>query len=144
MSIPEPSLILNHKVLVIRVIILCLRKWQMSNNHAEQNDSEPKDISGFTIELLVLENLWRHIVHGANLAFELRLVHLCQVKISDFEVVVLINEDIVRLEIQVDITIVVDVLKSGDELLEESAGELLVVFAGFDDGIEEITMRSAL
>lgn len=100
-------------------------RWE-TNHQFVQQGTHAVDVSSFVVSN-AFKDLGAHIL-GAAAEGEGSLLlwdHFAQAKVSDFDVAIDINKDVLRLDVPVDNVQAVNVLKSLEQLAEVELGLLL-------------------
>lgn len=128
--LPEEVLSIVHEVLVVGVRGVSLLKWWVTGKQDEQDDAQGEQISLVTLVLVFLEELWAHVGHCAQVSLE-EAASIpasgwgCEAPISNFDVELLIEHDVLGFQVTVTHAFVVCVVHRLEDLLEVSAADWL-------------------
>jgi hypothetical protein len=109
----------------------------------EQNDAKWEEVDLLTIVGLAFLDLGSHVGEGATVALEaVDVFEASKAKVSEFEVHLLVNEDVFKLEVAVDNSVGVHVLNGVKHLIsEEPSGVLAHLAKGLANVKEETALH---
>lgn len=86
------------------VYIVLSREENFSQNHLRQNTSDAPDIYSIGVFLPSQYDLWSSIVSCGDIASHLLVLFSSQPKVTDFQVAVVVEQDVARFEVAMDDT----------------------------------------
>ena len=117
--------------------MILAREKRLALQHFCENTSRAPDVD-FHIVLLPREHDLRcSVVSRRDIASHLRILYACQAEVADFEVAVLVNEDVGGLEIAVDDAGGVDVFEAA-LALSEGALSFRASVVTYQDLVEKV------
>jgi len=104
--LPELIGLIAVEPLVMDVSWLSLSEWRVTSMHDEEDDSQGEEVSLLSRICFASVQLWGHVGLSAELGLEVALTVAsskrgCEPEVSDFYVVILVHQDIFRLQISV-------------------------------------------
>ena len=140
--LPERLCVVLHKHQVVFVFISRLLEWCLACHHVEENHTESKHIRFARLMKHFKVDLRRHVVDRSNKRFARLLQTRSENEIGYFhvEVVFVVNKQILRLQIPVCETFIVNVLQSVNQLFEVVSGYRLLQTACFAQNNEQISL----
>ena len=112
---------------VVEVFLLsCLLEWEDALDNDEDDNSNGEHVDLLSLVGLVFLDFWGHVGHCSSVAGKVvNALVASETEISNLEVEVVGDEDVLELEVSVDDLLVVHVLHGVNDLVEEEASGVL-------------------
>lgn len=132
--------------LLVQLFGVLIFEWQVSADHCVQDYSAAPDVSSKSQVLLALDHLWCSVARTAASCLEAfsLVVKVAQAKVDNFDGVVVVEQQIFRLQVSVHNAQFVDVLDARDDLLVHFDCLFLLEATVFHDMLEELPTRAVL
>jgi hypothetical protein len=133
------KLSVDDKVVEIFVFLSFL-KWENTLDDNEKDDTSREHIDLLSVVGLALLDFWSHIGHGTSVG--LKLVDFLvsgKAEISNFEVHIVVNQNVLELQISVNNTFSLHVTENFAHLMEEISA---IVFSHSTDGLADIEQEA--
>ena len=128
---------------VVEVFFLAsLLEWENALHNDEENDSDGEHVNILSLVGLALLNLGSHVGHGATVRVERVDVLIAgEAEVGEFQVELVIDEDVFKLQVAVDDSAAVHVLDGVKHLVEE---ESACVLSHSAHSLAEVEEKAAL
>lgn len=148
MSLPEDVKLLLLEDLVVRISWRCLLKGRISGIHDEEDDSRCEDVHTLAL-VFFTRDLWSHIAFSSQLGPEdasavLALEEGGEAEVSDLEDEEVREQQILRLDVSVRISLLMHVMEAVHHLVEVGPGNLFRELASLCHEVEELTSSNEL
>lgn len=134
--------------LLVQIRSLRVLKGKEAADHGVEHHAAAPDVRLEAQVLLACDHLRSGVARRAASRFQLllrsRSVHITQPEVDNFQSLVVVEQQVLRLQVSVADAALVDVLDAGDELLVHAAGRLLVEALMRHNIIEELTVLTIL
>ncbi len=118
------------------VDMILSREKRLALQHLSKDTSGGPDVDLHIVLLPGEHNLRRSVVPRRNITGHLWVLDTRKTEIADFQIAVLVDEDVGWLKVAVDDTGGVDVFQSTEDLVEEVLYELLLERSGREKAVE--------
>ena len=131
--------------LKVLVVGRCLSEWEIAENHGEEEHAERKDIGRLAVEICFpFDNLWGLVAFGTGKVKRAE-DFFGEAEISDFDAEVLVDQNVLKLDIQVAKRVLeVEVVEALYDLLKEVPSSWLGEPATLAEHVEKVTGWSEL
>lgn len=140
------NVVLAFEDLLVKLRGVWVLERQEPADEREEDDAAAPRVDLGTDVLAPGDHLRGRIARGST--GRLQGLLLCEgvgeAEVDDFDVLLVIEQQVLRLEVPVDYVEVVHVLDAGDDLLVELAGLFLLQFGVLDDVVEELSTAGVL
>jgi len=118
------------------VDVVLSREQRLAFEHFRKDAACTPDINFDIVFLPCEHNFWCAVVAGRNVSSHLGILYTGQAKIADFQIAVLVHEDVARLQVTVDDTSGVDVFQATLQMSAEYPRGLQIIT--YQDLVEKV------
>ena len=124
---------------LVQSISIGVLKWKVATDHSKQDNTATPNVYLGAMVLFAGDHLWSCVTWRTTRRFQslFRLVGIAESKIDNFDLTVMIEEEVLGLHISMNYTELVEIVDPRDDLLKEFAGFLLTQFVKFHDVFEK-------
>ena len=132
--------------LLIQLARVRVLKRQVAAHHRIQNDAAAPDVRVQTLVSLASDHLRSSVARTATSRFEgvAFVVGVRQTEVNDFDVVLVVEQQVLWLQVAVTDAHLVDVLDARDDLLHKPARLLFLQALALHDVVEQLAARRVL
>ena len=131
---------------LVQGICVGVFEGEVAAHHGKQNNTATPDVDFCTVVLFARYHLWSGVTRRSASRFQslFRLVRIAEAKVDDFDLAVMIKQQILRLHVPMNYTELMKIVDSWDNLLKELTRFLFTQFVQFNDILKQFTAWDVL